>query len=539
MALGKRTTRQIAEKYKGNLDYYRRPHRFRTVKLVCFALAVAGSLALAIKPHRQEIFSTGPISANHARFANQCEVCHTDLQPGLLQVWKSDRPLQVNAANLLLRVKQDLQPEQMKAGLHATLTASNSLSKLDATCLNCHEPMKLHQPQALSLGLRPVRQEISAAEVASCSTCHREHQGPARMPPPPSSNCTDCHGNSARLQETLVTYKLPGHPPPGVGAVQDFKKDGVRRFVPPRPSPHQPAVFTAFNQGHPAFGYEQPGLRDPAALSFNHARHQQDDIPPVQGRKLACADCHTPGADGVFMQRVKYQQHCSGCHSLHFSSDLPDLTIPHGDPEKVRDALTSAGLTVLMQDYAVHQRKLTDKSQQEAFITEQFRKLNDRGIGTTEALLTRVFRTGDPPQTTNQFFPACAKCHVVSNPPGGATPVVAPTNTADRWLTRGPFNHQPHSHMSCVDCHAQALTSTRTTDILLPPQALCAECHRPLANGKDTVPFQKIESGRVSPQLVAQQRSEGGISNECVYCHPRYHAPAEATAFVKNAVRAK
>lgn len=544
MALSKRTTKQIAQKYKGNLDYLRKPHVFRMAKLVLFLLAVVGSVALAFGHYHPTAFSTGPICANHQRFADRCEVCHEDAKPDLWNAFSSTRTgtdgkvVSVSMADRLkttwVAVTRQMEAHDGKGAV----TAASSLAKLDHACLKCHEPMKLHQPQVLSLGLRPVRAEISAAEVASCSSCHREHQGPEKMKDPPSSNCVDCHGNPERLRETLVTYQIRGgHPPPSTGAVQDFKFDGVRRFVPPRESPHQPVAFTRFDQGHPAFGYEQPGMRDPAALAYNHSRHEQKDIPPVNGHKLACTDCHKPGADGMFMQRVTYQQQCSGCHSLHFFSDLPTLTIPHRDPQRVRDTLTSAGLTVLFQDYAVKEKKLLDRPAQEVFITEQFKKLNDRGIGSTDALLARVFRLGDPPNTTNQFFPACTKCHVLNTPQGNATPTVTPTNSADRWLVRGPFNHAPHAHMACIDCHGAALTSTKTTDILLTPQRLCAECHRPLVGGDEKIPFQKVESYKLNPVLTAQQRDQGGVSYGCQYCHPRYHAPADATVFAKQAVK--
>ena len=432
MALPKRTTKQIAQKYKGNLDYLRKPHAFRMTRLILFLVVAIATVALAFGHYHPKLFSTGPISQNHARFADRCEVCHDGAQPDLLtaltgsKIGHDGQPvpqsLSERAQNAWQTVSLKLHPDEVHKSVNGALTASSSLAALDHACLKCHEPMKLHQPQALSLALRPVRHEISAAEVASCSSCHREHQGPEKMKDPPSSNCVDCHGNPERLRETLVTYKVDGHPPGVTGNVLTFKRDGVKRFVPPRESPHQPVAFTGFATGHPAFGYEQPGVRDPAAISFNHSRHEQKDIPPVNGHKLDCTDCHKPGADGMFMQPVKYAQQCAGCHSLHFSSDVPTLTIPHGDPQKVRDALTSAGLTVLFQDYAVKEKKLMDTASQAAFITEQFNKLSARGIGTTDALLARVFRTGDPPNTTNQFFPGCAKCHVVNFPPGNATP---------------------------------------------------------------------------------------------------------------------
>ena len=72
MADQPRTQKQIAQKYKDNLDYYRRGHFLRWLKLGCFFLAVLGSLG-AVFGFRfwgdKEYFNTGPISQNHARRA--------------------------------------------------------------------------------------------------------------------------------------------------------------------------------------------------------------------------------------------------------------------------------------------------------------------------------------------------------------------------------------------------------------------------------------------------------------------------------------
>ena len=91
----RRTTKQIAEKYKGNLDYYRKPHYMRRLRGWAFAIVVIGSLAVALGYHRfggkPEFFNTGPLTADHAQFQNRCDVCHTDARPDLASVLKLDR----------------------------------------------------------------------------------------------------------------------------------------------------------------------------------------------------------------------------------------------------------------------------------------------------------------------------------------------------------------------------------------------------------------------------------------------------------------
>jgi hypothetical protein len=104
---------------------------------------------------------------------------------------------------------------------------------------------------------------------------------------------------------------------------------------------------------------------------------------------------------------------------------------------------------------------------------------------------------------------------------------------AERWMTRGPFTHAPHQHMACTDCHAKALSSTRTSDILLPTQKSCTECHRPLDASK--AESADVKAIKVGAELAAQQRAEGGIAADCQSCHPKYHPSEQNMQIVKEA----
>src|SRR3954462_15635619 len=84
-----RTTKQLAAKYKDNLTYWYRPHYFRRYKLILFCLAVLISGVLVFGRYKSSLFSTGPISANHARFADKCEKCHIGSDPSLLAIFKN------------------------------------------------------------------------------------------------------------------------------------------------------------------------------------------------------------------------------------------------------------------------------------------------------------------------------------------------------------------------------------------------------------------------------------------------------------------
>src|SRR2546430_12095424 len=74
-----RTQKQIAERYKGNLGYYRRLHPWRRTRLIVSLLTIFGGLlAIFLFPHcgRETFFTAGKISTSHARFANDCAQCH-------------------------------------------------------------------------------------------------------------------------------------------------------------------------------------------------------------------------------------------------------------------------------------------------------------------------------------------------------------------------------------------------------------------------------------------------------------------------------
>jgi hypothetical protein len=64
-----------------------------------------------------------------------------------------------------------------------------------------------------------------------------------------------------------------------------------------------------------------------------------------------------------------------------------------------------------------------------------------------------------------------------------------------RWFTASVFDHDSHRSMTCVDCHGQVMTSTLTSDVLLPQIQTCTACHH---NGG---------------------RDHMAATNNCVSCH--------------------
>jgi len=58
-------------------------------------------------------------------------------------------------------------------------------------------------------------------------------------------------------------------------------------------------------------------------------------------------------------------------------------------------------------------------------------------------------------------------------------PSVAGSQTTQKWMPHAKFDHDAHRGFTCESCHAKALKSTETSDVLLPGVATCKTCHAP------------------------------------------------------------
>ena len=520
--------KQIAQRYWGNLAYFRKPHYLRGLRGWCFGIVLLCSIVGAATYHRwgsAGVFSKGPISKNHASFANDCRACHVDAELGALKALLSARP----SGDSLNAVFAD-------NGKDAHRRAE--WSRMDEACLKCHTGYALHQPQAAGLALRGVSKELAVVHATQCATCHLEHVSHDSMSRPGRETCASCHNSAETLRTVGTSLPVTGTPVAATGEIRNLG-DGLRRFLAPAESSGPLKPFADYT-GHPPFRYEQAGLRDPAEVKFNHARHEREDVTVLgPNQKLDCAYCHKPGPDGAYYQPINHVKHCQLCHTLQILPDLPKLRIPHGDPEKVRYFLANIPVAI---ETAFRDEGFTDAAQLAKRVEAGLQSLSSRGITTLPEREQRVFFDGDPKDNpddrrmktgSRKFLTECAKCHTVTPTHPGGVPHVNPPAMAERWVQRGPFTHQPHLHMDCADCHKDAHTSKLTTDILMPPQKLCAECHRPpsAASALAIADGLKSPPARTGAELAAEQRRAGGIKWDCQSCHP-FHAPSLATPLV-------
>jgi len=493
MATPGRTQKQIAERYKGNLGYYKRKHPWRVARWCASFLAIAGGVAgigWFQKRGNEEFFSSGTISRHHSTFAQDCAACH---DKGAV-------------------LGNDHSFSKFKAVVSDRFQRGIDFTAIDRKCEHCHKQHTLHEPNVV--------------ENRSCSVCHQEHLGPGPMLRVADLQCASCHNNAAVME---ASAKKGAALPPAVFHLRPHPPQQVVFEMPRPPRGYTKLISSFASDSHPEFQLVREKAVDPDAtiagntrsdiLSFNHQRHFAPDIPPVEkNRKLDCNYCHKTDPEGRFYQRVNFEANCQACHALLFDKNNPQLQIPHGDVSLVRNFLRT--LPAQYGDYARLKMGKTRDGDVQTFVAQQIRQLREQ-FHSGEELERAVFFERSPylPQRnmaagTRANFAGCAFCHEVKTAANSA-PVVTKPILVDRWMPQAQFNHAKHqidpaTHetLDCNKCH-RAMTSRKTEDVLMPAKADCVTCHRP----------------------------ERKVVSDCITCHGYHAVPQVAGTDVHADVR--
>ncbi len=315
---------------------------------------------------------------------------------------------------------------------------------LGGNCAACHGPdsakgRKVSDQACLSCHDGPVH-NVAQTFSPACVQCHVEHQGAARLVAANGSQaCSNCHSNLHTKTGRLSVA----------------------------------ANIESFTKGHPEFAPLRRGAADPAAIKFNHKTHVGDLM-------LKCGECHRPGgvdeawnfghaeagkpspavdampggrlSPRALMQPVNYDEQCSGCHQLTFDDQITDAA-PHDKPEVV-DAF------------------VTEKLQQ--YIAGHPAELKKAGAPGSAGDWVRLRLAADEKQL---WMTTCERCHQMQPGAGGSLPVVPETRVNRRWLPKAEFDHSAHQELQCLSCHANAVSSTKASDVLLPGIRECRQCH--------------------------------------------------------------
>lgn len=422
-----RTTKKLAQRI--DLEYFKRPSPLRHWQfLLSVALPVVALLWLGWHGVRgdRRVYSAGALSSSHAVLTRQCAACH------------------------------------------ATQAGFFSENVSDQKCLACHDGA-IHQ----------AAQEFTL----SCASCHADHRGAIRLAATSDANCTQCHAN-------LTTR----------GAPINFARN-----------------IDPFETNHPEFAVLRSGRGDPGTIQVNHYRHLQPNLLGPNGSRvqMVCTDCHRSPANAnapwpygnatnpaatskesgvsaaksnmpvavsprAYMAPATYARTCAACHSLQFDKRLPDA-VPHDTPEVIHPFIV-AKLQAYIAAHPADLRVPRDPS----------RDLPGQPIPADYRLLTPQQWVGERTAEAEQLLwrKTCKQCHTLIFGENAALPKIAPSNITARYMPHAQFDHSQHGLVTCESCHAAALTSQQSSDVLLPGIATCRSCHHSGAEAAESRCFE-------------------------------------------------
>jgi hypothetical protein len=440
-----RTTKKIAQRI--DLNYFKRPTALKRAKFwLSLLLPLLALVWIAWRgfsgDHR--VYSSGPMSKAHAVLEKQCAACHAQ-----------------------------------KAGAFSAKAADNS-------CLDCHDGPVHHAGQA---------------PTPACVRCHTEHRGRMNIAAASNQACAECHralrasGGAAQYASHIRSLE-DGHPEfaalrPVTGITASdpgtIKLNHAIHMKLIRRGPNGPTVQLECSNCHRATAadadltYADPKYRT-AAVSYKEADEvHSDTLRParaVTGREL--------------MAPVKFANACAGCHLLAFDKRFDD-GVPHDKPEVIH-----AFLVKTFRGYiAAHPTEVRVQR-------DPSRELTGRPLPAAIRILTPAQWVEERTAEAEDLLwrKTCKQCHTLTpfaktshrqidlsvtpeNDTGKLSgipselPTIAPANSTLRWMPHAKFDHGAHEGFTCASCHAKALTSTESSDVLLPGIETCRTCHAP------------------------------------------------------------
>ena len=268
-----RTTKKLARRI--DLQYFARPHSFRRWRFwlsIAVPVLALGWLITQRAQGGQKAYSSGPLSASHAVFSQQCSLCHISRAGAFFQEVKDD------------------------------------------ACLSCHDGPVHHENQAFN---------------PNCSSCHVEHRGSLRMAATSDASCTQCHANlKTREGQPHYTAAIFGfghnhpdffsarksHPDPG-----NIRLNHYLHLQPNLLGPEGKRVQMACDDCHRA------SEADPWPYSSEL----------VRGADLQPASAAEMNQSSARMAPTRFLRHCAGCHTLQFDLRFGSQQVPHEKPEVI------------------------------------------------------------------------------------------------------------------------------------------------------------------------------------------------------------
>lgn len=307
------------------------------------------------------------------------------------------------------------------------------------------ERQKVFMPGGLSSAHSRARDPRTDRAVADdCAACHLPWRSVS------SSKCIDCHPQQPHAvsvnndpdcfachAEHRGATKLSAIPDTSCVTCHSTHRVPVSGFGAPK---------------HPDFSYP----KDANTLRFDHKLHlAPKGVFNAKGKRtiLQCAACHdlTGAADP---KPVTFAKHCHDCHRLGFDTRFPDDEVPHGGDNGIVYGYIAARYSgdrdVIGKPPAEVRRILTARKRV---------NVDDRAV----VLGVKVFEI------------RCRFCHEVK--PRGDRLAVTPPVIPAHWLSGAKFTHDRHRTIDCEKCHQGVRASVLTSDVHMPAQSACTDCH--------------------------------------------------------------
>jgi hypothetical protein len=169
------------------------------------------------------------------------------------------------------------------------------------------------------------------------------------------------------------------------------------------------------------------------------------------------------------MLPVRMERHCARCHSLLFDEHDPRKVVPHGNVSAVYDTLQAH----FIREYLAATDARAGSGRSDA-----------RRPGGEAAIMTRdeQRRARDWADRQSGLIAdeligkrVCVQCHRVSHEDDGWH--VKPVRLRQTWMPAARFDHAAHATTECTKCHAEALESKKSQDVLMPRIGTCRTCH--------------------------------------------------------------
>ena len=460
-----RTTKKLAQRI--DLNYFKRPTPLKRAKLWLTILLPAIALvwiAAHFVMRDSRVYSSGRLANPHAVFETQCAACH------------------------------------------AREAGSYSAKAENSACLACHDG--------------PAHHSAPERELA-CSTCHVEHRGKINLSAASNQSCSICHRDlqshgPSNFENHIVDFEET-HPQfsalkEGVHDPGTIKLNHMLHMKPIRSAPNGPNVQLTCSDCHRSVAAAGSSPWPYADAKYVVAPVSYTDKDQFVAERSAGLMRHNPATGRELIAPVKFATACARCHLLTFDKRFEE-GVPHDKPEVVHAFLLKTFSAYIaahpnelreMEDPA---RDLTGKPLPPRMRTVTAPQWIQEKVTVAEELLShktcaqchQMMQTKLPDTSIARWSPtnpaaaaggSSAMADVAPSSSAGLISAVAPANTTQRWLPHSKFDHDAHTGFACASCHAKALTSTETSDILIPGIATCKTCHAPGPNHAESRCFE-------------------------------------------------